>query len=77
MAKIVNGVNVDDLMNTLEEIKKDPEIAGFKFRAKSKWIDGTHNRAAVKGFYGAFWAYRRTCPWDTGRSGCSSRSMPI
>lgn len=52
-AKIVNGVNVDDLTASIEAIKKDPEIAFFKFRAKNRWVDGTHNRATVKDFFGA------------------------
>lgn len=53
MAKIVNGVDVDQLMETIELIKKQPEIAKFKFRAGNTWIEGTHNRATVKSFYGA------------------------
>ena len=51
--KKVNGVNVDQLFSTIEQIKEKPEIARFKFRATNKWIDGTHNRATVKDFYGA------------------------
>lgn len=51
--KKVNGVNVDQLFKTIELIKEKPEIARFKFRATNKWIDGTHNRATVKDFYGA------------------------
>jgi uncharacterized OsmC-like protein len=51
--KKVNGVNVDQLFKTIELIKEKPEIAKFKFRATNKWIDGTHNRATVKDFYGA------------------------
>ena len=51
--KIVNGVNIDHLFNTIEQIKEKPEIARFKFRATNKWVDGTHNRATVKDFYGA------------------------
>jgi uncharacterized OsmC-like protein len=49
----VNGVNVDQLFNTIELIKQKPEIAQFKFRASNTWMDGTHNRATVKDFYGA------------------------
>jgi isochorismate hydrolase len=52
-AKEVNGVNVEQLLNTIEAIKKQPEIAKFKFRATNKWIGGTHNRATVKDFFGA------------------------
>lgn len=51
--KKVNGVNVDQLIKTIELIKEKPEIAQFRFRAKNTWIDGTHNRATVKDFYGA------------------------
>ena len=52
-ARTVNGVNVDQLLNTIDQIKKNPEIAKFKFRATNKWSEGTHNRATVKDFYGA------------------------
>ena len=51
--KKVNGINVDQLFSTIEQIKGNPEIAQFKFRAINKWISGTHNRATVKDFYGA------------------------
>ncbi|MCL7423271.1 MAG: OsmC family protein [Methylobacter sp.] len=51
--QIINGVNVDQLFNTIEQIKDNPEIAQFKFRAANTWVDGTHNRATVKDFYGA------------------------
>jgi uncharacterized OsmC-like protein len=51
--KKVNGVNVDQLFSTIEQIKGNPEIAKFKFRAINTWVDGTHCRATVKEFYGA------------------------
>lgn len=51
--KVVNGVNVDQLFNTIEQVKENPEIAQFRFRAKNSWVDGTHNRATIKSFYGA------------------------
>jgi len=52
-AKILNGVNVEQLFSTIDLIKEKPDIAKFKFRARNKWIDGSHNRATVKDFYGA------------------------
>jgi uncharacterized OsmC-like protein len=52
-SKEVNGINVDQLVNTIEDIKKKPEIAKFKFRATNQWVGGTHNRATIKEFYGA------------------------
>jgi uncharacterized OsmC-like protein len=51
--KIVNGVNVSQLFNTIEAIKGNPAIAEFKFRATNRWIDGTHCRGTIKDFYGA------------------------
>jgi len=51
--KIMNGVNVTQLIETINLIKGKPEIAQFKFRATNKWVGGTHNRARVKDFYGA------------------------
>ena len=51
--KTVNGVNIDQLFSTINLIKEKPEIAQFKFRATNKWIDGTHNRATIKDFFGA------------------------
>ena len=52
-SKIVNGVNTDALFGTIELIRKEPDIAKFKFRARNTWLKGTHNRGFVKDFYGA------------------------
>jgi uncharacterized OsmC-like protein len=49
----VNGVNIDQLSSMIDQIKENPKIAQFKFRATNAWVDGTHNRGAVKDFYGA------------------------
>ncbi len=49
----VNGVNVDQLHSTIRLVKQRPEVAKFRFRAANEWVDGTHNRATVSGFYGA------------------------
>jgi uncharacterized OsmC-like protein len=51
--KNVNGVNASQVFSTIDLIKQKPEAAKFKFRARNKWIQGTHNRATVNGFYGA------------------------
>jgi len=50
---IVNGINVTQLLDTIELINETPEISQFQFRATNKWQGGTHNRAKVKDFYGA------------------------
>jgi uncharacterized OsmC-like protein len=51
--KFVNGVNIDQLFSTLDQIKQNPDIAKFKFRAVNEWINGTHCQATVRDFYGA------------------------
>ncbi len=51
--KIINGVNVEQLLSTIDTIRDKPEIAKFKFRATNKWVNGGHNRTASKDFYGA------------------------
>ena len=51
--KIVNGVNVEAVQNTVSAIKDKPEIAQFKFRLHNKWINGGHNHSLVQDFYGA------------------------
>lgn len=48
-----NGVNVDQLIGTIEAVKGDPDVAKFQFRANTKWIDGGHCRTEFKNFYGA------------------------
>ncbi len=48
-----NGVNVDQLVGTIEAVKGDPEVAKFQFRAETKWINGGHCRTEFQKFYGA------------------------
>jgi len=50
---IRNGVNTEKLFATLDLIKAQPELAKFQFRANNRWIDGSHNRSTIKGFYAA------------------------
>ena len=49
----VNGVPVDQLVETMRAIRQDPEIAKFQFRAHNEWQDGGHTRVTIKSFYGA------------------------
>jgi uncharacterized OsmC-like protein len=49
----INGVDVDQLFSTIGQIKNKPALGQFQFRTLNKWIDGTHNQAAVSGYYGA------------------------
>jgi len=50
---IVNGVNIDQLVGTINAIKDKPDIAKFKFRATNQWVNGGHSRTTIQTFYGA------------------------
>lgn len=51
--KTLNGVNVEQLLATIEAVKSDPEIAKFQFRSNTRWIKGGHCKTEIDGFYGA------------------------
>jgi uncharacterized OsmC-like protein len=53
VTNIVNGVNVDRLLGTIDHVSDSPALARFQFRARNQWIDGAHNRTTIKEFYGA------------------------
>ena len=48
-----NGVNVDQLVGTINAIKDNPDLAQFKFRATNSWVSGGHSRTTIQSFYGA------------------------
>ncbi|NIW44385.1 MAG: OsmC family peroxiredoxin [Gammaproteobacteria bacterium] len=50
---LMNGVNVDQLVDTINHIKEQPELAKFKFRATNEWVEGGHSRTIIHSFYGA------------------------
>jgi uncharacterized OsmC-like protein len=48
-----NGVDTATLFATLDAVRIRPEIARFQFRARTRWLSGTHNRTTIGGFFGA------------------------
>jgi uncharacterized OsmC-like protein len=48
-----NGVDVDRLVQTIEHIKAQPDLARFTFRASTEWEGGGRSRTEIQGFYGA------------------------
>jgi uncharacterized OsmC-like protein len=50
---LINGVNVDQLVATVNAIKQNPDLARFQFRARNEWLEGGHSRTFIQGFYGA------------------------
>lgn len=51
-SKVDNGVNVEALLGAREALTKTPEAARFKWRASCSWINGTHSRSIVRGYFG-------------------------
>jgi uncharacterized OsmC-like protein len=45
-----NGIDVDQLLQTIGAVQDDPNIASFTFRAASTWQDGTLNTGRIHGF---------------------------
>jgi uncharacterized OsmC-like protein len=47
-----NGVNVAALLDAREALSAAPEAARFNWRAVCTWMNGTHSRSSVNGFFG-------------------------
>ena len=47
-----NGVNVEALLGAREALTAAPEGAQFTWRAHCEWVNGTHSRTDVEGFFG-------------------------
>ncbi len=51
--KIVNGINVDDLTDCIEDITENPELGKYRFSAKNRWVDSAHCRSTIQDFWAA------------------------
>jgi uncharacterized OsmC-like protein len=47
-----NGVNVGALLDARQALSQAPEAAQFRWRTTCKWVNGTHSRSTVEGFFG-------------------------
>ena len=50
---ITNGLNVDDLNNSIDATRANPQLGKYQFRAKNRWVDGAHCRTTINDFYAA------------------------
>ena len=50
MTKDTNGINVEQLVGTIDAIKNDDNLGHFTFKAASEWVDGTHSKGWIQGF---------------------------
>lgn len=62
VATIHNGVNVDELLATVEQVKADPSLAKFTFRSKANWIHRAHSQSTFDSLYGAGQEFSRQTP---------------
>jgi uncharacterized OsmC-like protein len=49
---VKNGVNVEALLGARAALTQNPEAGRFKWRASSEWLNGTHSRTTIDGFFG-------------------------
>ena len=49
----LNGVDTPNLFATINAVAGNPPLAKFTFRAKNRWVAGTHSRGTIETFYGA------------------------
>ena len=62
--KLLNGIDVDKLVGTINAVKDNADIALFKFRCDTNWVKGGHCQTKIKNFYGAMEEdYSRTKPF--------------
>ena len=52
MTSVNNGVNVQALLDAREALKGAPGATKFTWRARCKWLNGTHSKTDVNGFFG-------------------------
>jgi uncharacterized OsmC-like protein len=52
VASVNNGVNVDALLGAREALEQTPEAGQFKWRATCEWMNGTHSKSVIEGFFG-------------------------
>lgn len=48
-----NGLDLEQMTQTVEALRRDPSLAEFEFRASNRWISGGENRSSIQSFYGA------------------------
>ena len=49
---VQNGVNIEALLGARTALSEAPEAARFNWRATSEWLNGTHSRSSIDGFFG-------------------------
>lgn len=61
---MLNGLNVEVLVDTVNAMQARPEIGKFVFRANNQWLSGIASRTTVDGHYGLGEEHRRSEPFQ-------------
>ena len=59
----MNGVDTPALFATINAVGAQPKLAKFQFRAKSRWLSGTHSESTMHGFFGAGAEHTHVAPY--------------
>ena len=59
----MNGVDTPMLFATINAVGAEPELGKFQFRAKSRWLSGTHSESTMHGFFGAGGEHTHVAPY--------------
>jgi len=59
----MNGVDTPNLLATINAVGAQPELAKFQFRARGRWIAGTHSQTTMQGFSGAGGEHSHIVPY--------------
>ncbi len=50
-SRVVNGIDTSRVVDLASKISHNEDYGQFKFRANNQWIDGSHSRTAIQGFF--------------------------
>ncbi|HKS86683.1 MAG TPA: OsmC family protein [Pseudolabrys sp.] len=59
----MNGVDTPNLLATINAVGGQPALAKFQFRARSRWLAGTHSESTMHGFSGAGGEHKHIVPY--------------
>jgi hypothetical protein len=59
----MNGIDTPTLFATINAVGTQPELGKFQFRAKSRWLTGTHSESTMHGFFGAGGEHTHVAPY--------------
>jgi uncharacterized OsmC-like protein len=59
----MNGVDTPRLLATVDALGAQPDLAEFQFRAKSRWLSGTHGQSTMHGYFGACGEHEHVAPY--------------